>query len=627
LKKILTSLLLLVLSFAAQAQFVPFVPNQILTAQQLNYAFSQFLPLTGGTLTGPLVVPSITVGGVPFTPSGFTGTGNIVLQNNPTILNPVISGASISGSTGAFTNLSSSGTVSGAGFSSYLASPPSIGSTAPSTGAFTTLSATTSATFTGATTAATTQGRLDNSTQFATDQFVNQQGSSATATVPFAGVTGGTYNQATLGTGAQVVVFTSSGVVTSIPTIANPGSGYAVGDLVALPAGNSDAVLRVTGVSGGGVTTFGIAYGGTGYTTGVQVTAMPVPPGRRAVVFTGTLTSNLTFIIQNGAFLTASREVEFINNTTGAFTTTVKLSNGSGGSTGTGVVLAQGTNDSSALTVYTDGVNDVWIANTPLGIGALTSTNPVLTSGLTVSYSSAAMALNDTSGTGQPAYLLQEAGANRWQMYNSTANAWGVGRFVSGTFTDTPISVSNSTGIASFVDGISTANAALTGGSITGMSGSFTTLAASGTITPSQTAGIVGTTTNNNANAGSVGEYQSPGPTSSTGITSGTNTNITSETLTAGDWDVQCTVQYTAAGTTVVNNVMTGISTSSATFGTVGTFAQLQGSLGTGTANTQVTPTVRLSLASSTPTFCVGFAGFTTSTMITIGLIRARRVR
>lgn len=42
---------------------------------------------------------------------------------------------------GAFTDLSSSGTVSGMGFSTYLASPPPIGGTIPNEGAFTALSA------------------------------------------------------------------------------------------------------------------------------------------------------------------------------------------------------------------------------------------------------------------------------------------------------------------------------------------------------------------------------------------------------------------------------------------------------------------------------------------------------
>lgn len=52
-------------------------------------------------------------------------------------------------STGAFTTLSASSTVSGTGFSTYLASPPAIGGTAAAAGAFTTLSASGTITSTG----------------------------------------------------------------------------------------------------------------------------------------------------------------------------------------------------------------------------------------------------------------------------------------------------------------------------------------------------------------------------------------------------------------------------------------------------------------------------------------------
>lgn len=55
-------------------------------------------------------------------------------------INSTTIGAS-SASTGAFTTLSASSTVSGTGFSTYLASPPAIGGTAAAAGAFTTLSA------------------------------------------------------------------------------------------------------------------------------------------------------------------------------------------------------------------------------------------------------------------------------------------------------------------------------------------------------------------------------------------------------------------------------------------------------------------------------------------------------
>jgi hypothetical protein len=52
-------------------------------------------------------------------------------------------------STGAFTTLSASSTVSGAGFSTYLASPPAIGGTAAAAGSFTTLSASSTVSGTG----------------------------------------------------------------------------------------------------------------------------------------------------------------------------------------------------------------------------------------------------------------------------------------------------------------------------------------------------------------------------------------------------------------------------------------------------------------------------------------------
>jgi hypothetical protein len=77
-----------------------------------------------------------------------------------------ISGGSINGttignsspSTGAFTTLSASSTVSGTGFSTYLASPPAIGGTLANAGSFTTLSATGNLTVDGNTTLGNASG-------------------------------------------------------------------------------------------------------------------------------------------------------------------------------------------------------------------------------------------------------------------------------------------------------------------------------------------------------------------------------------------------------------------------------------------------------------------------------------
>lgn len=205
-----------------------------------------------------------------------------------------------------------------------------------------------------------TQGYLSNGTALASTGFVKQSILAASATLPIANVTGGTYNFATAGSGAQIVVLATSGALTTVETIAAGGSGYQVGDCLVMIGGNGDAIVRVTAVSSGAITTASVVYGGTGYTTGAQLAGMPLPPGSRTGAITGALTSNALIIVPGGTYLQGGRRFGFQNETTGAFTVTVKLSNGAGGSTGTGVVLPQGTGTAASVIIYTDGVNDVW---------------------------------------------------------------------------------------------------------------------------------------------------------------------------------------------------------------------------------------------------------------------------
>lgn len=207
---------------------------------------------------------------------------------------------------------------------------------------------------------AVTQAYFDNSTLIATDAFAKRSILAASATIPITNMTGGTYNFATIGTGAQIVILASGGVISSVLTVAVGGSGYQVGDCIVMVGGNGDAILRVTGVSGGAVTTASVLYGGTGYTTGAQLAGMSLPPGSRTGALSGTLTSNALIIIPAGTYLQGGRRIGFQNGTTGAFTVTVKLSNGAGGSIGTGVVLPQGSGTSTSVILYTDGQNDVW---------------------------------------------------------------------------------------------------------------------------------------------------------------------------------------------------------------------------------------------------------------------------
>lgn len=177
-------------------------------------------------------------------------------------------------------------------------------------------------------------------------------------------------------------------------------------------------------------------------------------------------------------------------------------------------------------------------------------------------------------------------------------------------------------------------NPTITGGTIdnaaiggtTPAAGKFTTLQATGAITPSTTAGIVGTTLADNANAGSVGEYQSASPTGNA-MASGTIQNAASLNLSAGDWDVSGTVQFLPTGVTSFGTLIAGISTVSSTIGSVGTSNVLQFTMSNDAACHIPTPTVRINVSVSTNVFLVAEAVWTGGTMTNNAFIRARRVR
>ena len=128
------------------------------TANQVQYLNASKV------LTGSV---NLTFDGTTLTAAGFAGPHNgTVGAGTP--------------NTGAFTTLSASSTVSGTGFSTYLASPPAIGSTAASTGAFTTLSASSTFTLSGGT--ANGVGYLNGSKVFTTGAALTFDGTNFATT-------------------------------------------------------------------------------------------------------------------------------------------------------------------------------------------------------------------------------------------------------------------------------------------------------------------------------------------------------------------------------------------------------------------------------------------------------------
>jgi hypothetical protein len=147
------------------------------------------------------------------------------------------------------------------------------------------------------------------------------------------------------------------------------------------------------------------------------------------------------------------------------------------------------------------------------------------------------------------------------------------------------------------------------------------------------TGGVIGTTTNDNTSAGNVGEYVESIINNGSAIAAGANgvaKNLTSISLTAGDWDLTGVIHWIPASTTAFTISQVSISTTTATLDiTNGRWAVWQGSI-TGGGNTSVSNvimTCRFSLASTTTIFLVGLAGYTTSTLTMYGALRARRVR
>jgi len=144
-KRFVAALTGLLFSVHVVAAGFPFQPGQILNANDLNTAL-QTAAITSGSVGNVSIVNS--------TISNSTGSFNTLTSPSVNLTGGLINSTSIGvtgQSTGEFTSLSASSSVSGAGITALFASPPAIGSTTAGTGAFTTLTASTSVSGVGVT--------------------------------------------------------------------------------------------------------------------------------------------------------------------------------------------------------------------------------------------------------------------------------------------------------------------------------------------------------------------------------------------------------------------------------------------------------------------------------------------
>lgn len=190
------------------------------------------------------------------------------------------------------------------------------------------------------------------------------------------------------------------------------------------------------------------------------------------------------------------------------------------------------------------------------------------------------------------------------------------------------------TGISSFGTGVATAlgqNVTGSGGIALANGPTFVTSTVTApSITFSTTSGVIGTTTNNDAAVGSVGEYvRSSVGTGTASLSTGTIANVTSISLTAGDWDVSGTVAFFGGATTTTSLLKGWVSITSASDPGAPNYAN-ERPAGTPFATAPVdftVPNLRVSIAATTTVYLSVQATFATSTCTAGGIIAARRVR
>lgn len=145
-------------------------------------------------------------------------------------------------------------------------------------------------------------------------------------------------------------------------------------------------------------------------------------------------------------------------------------------------------------------------------------------------------------------------------------------------------------------------------------------------------ADVTGTATNDNAAAGKIGQYIEGvlASGSALSVTSATALDITSISLTAGDWEVSGSVVFIPVAGTSITLLACGPSDTSATFDAdnskrvqMATAAQVPGTA----LSVQHFSPIRYSLAATTTIYLVARAIFTVSTLTAYGTIRARRMR
>lgn len=244
-----------------------------------------------------------------------------------------------------------------------------------------------------------------------------------------------------------------------------------------------------------------------------------------------------------------------------------------------------------------------------------------------------AVAIGDIQAGGRYAFVYDtaaNAAGGAWILLNPSQSTTGVGIFGTielGNASDTTLSRSAAGKLA--VEGV---DVVLLSGAQTLTGKTLTNPIADKLTFSPTTGGIVGTTTNDDVTAGDVGEYVSATLAAGSAVNAVNNTavNITSISLTAGDWDVWGNIVLGTGPAATITLAVGWISTTSASSpaALTNSGAEFRSIQTQGNTLTSVWPVgqMRLSL-SGTTTVYLSFLCTITGTPNAYGFIAARRVR
>ena len=218
--------------------------------------------------------------------------------------------------------------------------------------------------------------------------------------------------------------------------------------------------------------------------------------------------------------------------------------------------------------------------------GSSSFANGFLSAGRTsVEYAGATFVMNDTSGTSQNTLAFQSGSNNEWQILTDTSQM-RVTRYVGNSFVDNPLTIQNSSGAVA----------------------------------------IKGTSTNDNAAVGYVGEFIK-NHSVNTPVPDNTLTNCGTLSLPPGDWDVWGNIEFTPTEVTSWGQIGSSLSFVSNTLPGEEYQTTLSATINPGQPTTLQPVMQPLEIGSTTIVYLIGSADFSGGTMTCDGYLEARRRR